>query len=124
VTVPAVPAAGGGASGGGTPGGDRTAPTLRSAKLSLKKVSVRKAAKKKLALALDVSEAASLRVSLSRGKGPIVKSVPAGKSKFALAKALKKLGALKKGSLKLTVVATDKAGNRSASKTLKLRLGR
>ena len=86
-------------------------------------MSAKKAVKKKLGLTVDVSEAASIRIAVG-GKGSIVRSVKAGKTRLLLGAGLKKLRVLKRGSLKLRVTATDKAGNRSAARVVKLRLSR
>lgn len=116
-----APAGGGGA---GAPSRDSRAPKLTSLKLSAKRARVAKAKGVKLGFSLD--EPATVSIVAKRGKrsGTIVLPAAQGKDKVKLGAALKKLGKLKPGSVSIRVTATDAAGNKSASKLLKLKLSR
>ena len=98
-TVPVAP------SGGSGPAADRTAPLVRGARVKRRRGRTAK-------LTLDVTEAATLRITVGRRTRTI--TVNAGRS----ARVLK---ALPRRRAKLRIVATDAAGNRSAAKVLKLR---
>jgi hypothetical protein len=133
--------------GTATPGGggaDTAAPLIRS--LSLKK---RFKARAKQKLAIDVSEAATLIVSVeavkpgrragakcstrarkgrrctvARPAGELRRAVAAGPSTVAFDGTTPKLAKPKPGGFRLRVVAVDAAGNRSAPKTLAYTLTR
>jgi phage baseplate assembly protein gpV len=123
----APPAAGGGA----TAARDLTPPVIRSLRLSSSRVRVSRS--RRLTLRLALSEAATVRIVVRRRvgsgrtsrlvtlRGAIVRRLPAGHNSVALPAALRRLRALRPGSLVLRVVATDRAGNRSRSRTAGLR---
>jgi hypothetical protein len=48
--------------------------------------------------------------------------VPGGRASIAIGKALRRLGALRPGEVRLVVTAADAAGNRSAKRVVTLRL--
>jgi hypothetical protein len=140
--APAPPAGdSGGTSSAGTgsgPAADLSAPVLsrlglRSGRRPIAQASsVSLARARRLRLVLTSSEAARVKVvprrvvggRLTKPLGSIARSVVAGRSSIALGKALRRVGALRPGQLRLIVTATDAAGNRSAKRVLKLRLTR
>jgi hypothetical protein len=120
---------------GSTASVDRIAPVIRS--LRLNSTRVRVARSRRLSLRVDLSEAATLRITARRRvrsgqtsrlvavRGAIVRRLSAGRSRLLLRAPLVRLHALRAGSLVLKATATDRAGNRSRSRTVRLRvLGR
>jgi hypothetical protein len=121
---PAKPEPGTGAGGGagnGTPAKDVAAPVLKK---------LRVVRRPKLRLAFTASEAATVKVvpqrvvrgRAAKARKPIVRRVGAGRGSVSLARALRRAGLLKPGTVRLSVVATDAAGNRSAKRVLKLHI--
>ena len=116
-----APGAGGGNTGGNAPPKDATAPVLKK---------LRVVRKPKLRLAFTASEAATVRIvpqRIVRGRAakarkPIVRRVGAGRGSVALARALRRAGLLKPGTVRLGVIAADAAGNRSPKRVLLLRI--
>ena len=117
---PAQPGPGGGP-GGGTPPKDVSAPVLKR---------LRVLRRPKLRLAFTASEAATVRIvprrivrgHAAKARQPIVRRVGAGRGSVALAKALRRAGLLRAGTVRLSVVAIDEAGNRSPKRVLRLRI--
>jgi PKD domain len=111
IAVSAAPATAGSSRGGDVRGGgaavDTIAPKLSKVRLS----------KRHNAVLFIVSERAKVRVTV--GSVSVVKGVSAGRHSIRLSKAQRRL----KGQVTLKVRATDAAGNRSAIRTLKLRIG-
>ena len=115
------PAQPGGGPGGGAPPRDVAAPVLKK---------LRVVRRPKLRLAFTASEAATLRIvpqRILRGRAtkarkPIVRRIGAGRGSVALARALRRAGLLRKGTLRLSVIATDAAGNLSAKRVLRVRI--
>ncbi|HEX6653689.1 MAG TPA: hypothetical protein VF072_13165 [Thermoleophilaceae bacterium] len=115
---PAQPEPGTGG-GNGAPAKDVSAPVLRKLRI------VRRP---KLRLAFTASEAATVKIvpqRIVRGRAakarkPIVRHVSAGRGSVALARALRRAGLLRAGTVRLSVVATDAAGNRSPKRVLRL----
>jgi hypothetical protein len=105
--------------GGGTPAKDVSAPVLRKLRI------VRRP---KLRLAFTASEPATVKVvpqrivhgRAAKARKPIVRRVGAGRASVALARALRRAGLLRAGTVRLSVVATDAAGNRSPKRVLRL----
>jgi hypothetical protein len=139
----AAPPAGGGGEGGadgdarsGTPAADVTAPVLTKLRLVSGRTRVARAARvsvaraRRLKLALTASEAAKVKIVPRRvirgrvapSRGGIVRAVPAGRASIAIGRALRRLGALRPGVVRLVVTAVDAAGNRSAKRVVTLRL--
>ena len=111
----------GGGAGNGTPAKDLAAPVLKK---------LRVVRRPKLRLAFTASEAATVKIvpqrvvrgRAAKARKPIVRRVGAGRGSLALARALRRAGLLKPGTVRLSVIATDEAGNRSAKRVLKLRI--
>jgi len=84
----------------------------------------------KLRLSFTASEAATVRIvpqrvvrgRAAKARKPIVRRVGAGRGSVALARALRRAGLLKPGTVRLAVTATDAAGNRSPKRVLLLRI--
>jgi hypothetical protein len=126
----------GGGAGNGTPAPDVIAPALTKLRLVAGGKPVARAARVSLArartlkLALTASEAAKVKIvprrvirgRVARSRGAIVRTVAAGRASIAIGRALRRLGALRPGEVRLVVRAADAAGNRSAKRVLTLRL--
>jgi hypothetical protein len=127
---------GDGGAGNGAPAPDLIAPALTKLRLVAGGKPVARAARvsipraRKLRLALTSSEAAKLKIvprrvirgRVARSRGAIVRAVPAGRASVAIGRALRRLGALRPGEVRLVVTAADAAGNRSAKRVVTLRL--
>jgi PKD domain len=126
VAVTGAPAGTGGSSSGGAL--DSIAPRLSNVRLTKKRLS-----KSRLhaALRFTLSERATVRVTIRRlsgarqaaAKAAVVRRVLAGHRSVKLATALRRLHA-RPGRYAVTIRATDAAGNRSAARTVKLRVVR
>jgi hypothetical protein len=118
---PGTGAGAGAGNGNGTPARDVAGPVLTK---------LRVVRKPKLRLAFTASEAATVKIvpqrvvrgRAAKARKPIVRRVGAGRGSVALARALRRTGLLKRGTVRLSVIATDAAGNRSAKRVLKLRI--
>ena len=114
-------AAGGG--GGGGAGVDVIAPKLSNVSLSksrLSKSRLRARSAKAPALRFTLSERATVRVTVGGVK--IAQTLAAGRHSIGLTKALRKAKRLPLGRAAVRITATDPAGNRSAPRTVKLRI--
>ena len=126
----------GGSGAASGPAPDVTAPVLARLRLAAGRRPVARGARlslaraRRLRLLFVASEAATLKLvprrvidgRLSKARGSIVRSVAAGKGSIALGRRLRRLRMLRPGQLRLIVTATDRTGNRSAKRVLRLRL--
>jgi hypothetical protein len=127
VAVTGAPGGTGGSSGGSA-ALDRIAPRLSNVRLSKKRLSQ---GRPHAALRFTLSERATVRVTVRRlsgarqaaAKAAVVKPVLAGNRSVGLATALRRLHA-RPGRYAVTIRATDVAGNRSATRTVKLSIVR
>jgi hypothetical protein len=122
ISGPAVGTAG---TTGGTSGGsaDLIAPKLSKVSLSksrLSKSRLRAHSAKAPALRFTLSERATVRVTV--GGVRISKTLFAGRRSLGLTKALRRVKGLRLGRVAVKITATDTAGNRSAARTVKLRI--
>jgi hypothetical protein len=108
VAIAAAPATAG--SSGGAAAADLIAPKLSKLRF----------VKARRVLGFTISERARVRVTVGGVK--VVKTVSAGRRSIALKKALRRAKRLANGRVALKITAADAAGNRSAARTLKLKV--
>lgn len=128
--------ASGGSAAAGSPAADLTAPALSRLRLTAGGARVARAARvpvaraRRLRVGFTASEAATVKIvprrvirgRIARARGSIVRNVAAGRGSIAIGRALRRLGALRPGELRLVLTAKDAAGNRAAKRVLRLRL--
>lgn len=132
--VPGTPPAGPGpGAGGGLPAGagttevDSVAPAIT--KLTIART-IRRASKPPVTIRFRLSEAATVKLTFAKAqgkrftpvKGAITRALKAGDQRLRFAGALSKLRRLAPGSYRVTIVATDAAGNRSVAQRGTFRL--
>jgi plastocyanin len=116
-----------GGAGDDTPRGDTTAPKLSAVKVKGGRTcgahAGRKCRKRPTRVSFALSEAGRVRLSFKRKGGhspkPLTRAAKAGVNRIKLS-----TKRVKVGRYKLTIAATDAAGNRSARKTRKFRVRR
>jgi hypothetical protein len=119
----AVSGAAAGAGTSGSSGADLIAPKLSKVSLSKSRLSasrLRAHSAKAPALRFTLSERAKVRITMRGAK--IVKMLSPGRRAVGLTKALRGAKALRLGRAAVKITATDAAGNRSATKTVRLRI--